>query len=77
MMRAGTDQEGEEQWCRGLSQPPKEYITRIHYITSIHHMSQPPKQYITWIFYITRTHHMSQPPKDKDIGKEGIILELI
>ena len=41
MMRAGTDQEGEEQWCRGLSQPPKEYITWIHYITRIHHMSQP------------------------------------
>ena len=57
MMRAGTDQGEEEQWCRGLSQPPKEYIT--------------------WIFYITRIHHMSQPPKDKDIGKEGIILELI
>ena len=27
MMTAVTDQEEEEQWCLGLSPPPKEYIT--------------------------------------------------
>ena len=27
MMTVVTDQEEEEQWCLGRSQPPKEYIT--------------------------------------------------